>query len=130
MTRFLIPLFLVLSGAGLVAVGIGTLFTPHAFFASSGAILGTGASLMSEIRAPGGLLLASGIVALVAAVRGAMADAALMLVALIYGAFGAGRLVSMAIDGMPSAALNMAAALELLVTGVALIALRQRSEQA
>ena len=120
MMRFATPALLALSGAGLVAVGGGTLFAPHAFFASNGAVLGTGPSLMSEIRAPGAFLLVSGLVASVAAMRLVIARPVLALVALIYGAFGIGRLVSIVLDGMPSASLVTAAALEVLVAATAL----------
>ena len=56
-----------LAMAGLLLLGIGSslLFTPHAFHGSNGIFLGSNPNLLSEIRAPGGLLAANGILALI-----------------------------------------------------------------
>ena len=115
MTPIVTRVFLVVSGAILLAVGIGVLFQPHAFFASNGATLTGEPSLMSEVRAPGGMLLVSGIVVLVGAVWASVSWYGLALSALVYGTFGIARLVSMAFDGMPSDALVAATGVELVL---------------
>jgi hypothetical protein len=52
----LTSIFLTVSGLLLLAIGSTILFVPHAFYASDGIVLGNNPSLLSEIRAPGGLL--------------------------------------------------------------------------
>ncbi len=122
MMRLAIHAFLALSGVILLYVGCSTLVTPHAFFAASGAALGSEPSLMSEVRAPGGMLLVSGVIVALGAFRRDMAGLALGLTALIYATFGVSRLVSVALDGMPSEALVLALAIELGVGALAMAA--------
>lgn len=115
---------LVLSGGVLLAVGPAVLVQPGGF--TSAPTIGASASLMSELRAPGGLLLVAGGFVLWAGLRAERLCAALALSALLYGTFGVSRLLSVALDGVPSAAILGAAAVELLFGGVALAMLVRR----
>ncbi len=117
--RRLWPRFLlVVSGALLFVIGAAVLFSPRAFFAANGVTLGYDPSLLSEIRAPGGLLVGCAIVMLLGAFRSSITRQALFLAAMVYGSYGFSRLVGMAIDGMPSASLVGATAMELIVGGL------------
>lgn len=111
----LTPALLLVSGFTLSVIGAAVLLLPHAFFATSGITLGDDASLMSEIRAPGGLLLASGVVVVLGAFRPAMRRQALIVAAIVYGSFGASRLLAIGIDGVPSEPLLGAMGVEFLL---------------
>ena len=128
MKRSLTPIFLILSGLLLLAIGGTILFMPHAFYGSDGIVLGYDPSLLSEIRAPGGLLAASGIVILTGGFRPRGQSLAVMLTVLVYGAFGFSRLVGLALDGMPSNNLVMATGVELFVAAIGLIILYGQSD--
>ncbi len=109
----------------LSVIGAAILLVPHSFFAESGVTLGRDPSLLSEIRAPGGLLLASGVVVLLGAVWRSIRRRALMLAAIVYGSFGVSRLLSIAIDGMPSESLFGATGIELLLAALCLLSLHR-----
>ena len=78
-------------------------------------------SLLNELKAPAGLLLAAGLFMIGAIFVRGQADTALWLAALIYLSYAGSRFVSMAFDGAPAAGLVQAAALEGVV-GVACLA--------
>ncbi len=110
-------LLLGLSGLILLGVGVSVLFSPVAFFAGNGVTLPGNPSLMSEVRAPGTLLLVTGLLMLTSAVRAVALQAALGWGALVYACYGLGRVLSLFLDGLPSAGLVGAAVLELLLAG-------------
>ncbi len=123
-------IFLSVSGLLLVTIGGTILLVPHAFYASDGIMLGHDPSLLSEIRAPGGLLVASGLFILTGVLRSTVRSPALMLTVLVYGSFGLSRLVGFFLDGMPSNSLVIATAVELFMAGMGLVMLsRQPSVQ-
>lgn len=103
--------------SGLIATGIGgvLLFVPGSLYAASGIELGRNVSLLSEVRAPGGALLASGILILSGAFVARLAFTATVLTTLVYLSYGIARILSMAIDGMPSEALVQATVLEMTI---------------
>ncbi len=107
--------YLVIAGLLLVAIGGAIFLFPHAFHGSNGIELSDNPNLLSEIRAPGGLLLASGMTMLLGAFRQPLRNVALQLSVLIYGSFGVSRLVSMGIDGMPSSSIVAATLVEAVV---------------
>lgn len=121
-------ILLFVAGLILLLVGTGVLVLPHGFYESSGTILGSEPSLLSEIRASGGLLLACGIVVLFAAFRSSIHKQALVLSALVFLAYGVARLASMVIDGMPSTSLVISAGIELLIGALCTIALRRHAQ--
>ena len=111
------------SGVILLLVGAATLLQPHAFFASEGIRLGNAPGLLSEIRAPGGLLIGCAISILLGAFRQTLTQTPLMLSAIVYGSFGLSRLLSIGLDGLPSASLMGATAVELAIGGWCVVSL-------
>ena len=62
------------SGLLLLIIGGAVLFYPVVFAAANGIVLPDAPSLLSEYRAPGGLLIASGVLILLGAVRSVMLE--------------------------------------------------------
>lgn len=122
---------LVLGAAGLTAGGIGLaiLAAPVSFYAGYGIEIGAEPSLLSELRAPGANLAALGAIILVGAVRADWTRISSILGATVFSAFAFGRLVSMALDGAPSSALTGAAAIEIAIGLLCLVALQRGGEE-
>lgn len=114
-------LLLVVSGILLLLIGTMILIFPHSFYASNGVTLGNEASLLSEIRAPGGLLIGCAIILLLGVVRQNMLRSALILSALVYGTFGVARLFSFVIDGLPVTSLIAATFLEIIIGALSVL---------
>ncbi len=112
---------LLVAGALLILVSIFILASPADFYASNSIELGANVSLLNELKAPAGLLLAAGLFMIGAIFVRSHADTALWLAALIYLSYAGSRFVSMAFDGVPATGLVRAAALEGIV-GVACLA--------
>ncbi len=112
--------------AGLTATGVGAAITlaPHAFYASYGIALGSSPDLLSELRAPGANLAGLGVVILAGLVRPAWAPVSALAALVVFLAFPLGRLVSLALDGMPSGPVLGALALELAIAALCLAAFR------
>lgn len=115
MTRPIPRLLLAISGLIGLTIGAAVLFQPHDFMAASGITLGTDPSLLSEVRAPGGLLIAGSLLMLAGAVRPTMMVVGLAMATLLYGTYGLSRLVSIILDGVPSGSLLTATAIELVI---------------
>ena len=111
---------LIISGLVAAAIGAGILFAPVAFYATYGIALGGNASLLNEIRAPGGALLVSGILIISGAFVKKLTFTAVVVSTLLYLSYGLSRVISIAIDGMPVEALVQAAVLEIVI-GVACV---------
>lgn len=116
--------------SGLIATGIGgaILFTPATFFATNGIELGSNISLLSEIRAPGGALLASGILIMSGAFVAKLTFTSTLIFTMIYLCYGISRILSMAIDGMPAEGLVMATVVEIIIGLVGIFALLKYRE--
>jgi hypothetical protein len=112
--------------AGVSALGIGAAITfiPHAFYASYGIALWSDPSLLSELRAPGAGLAALGAVMLAGIVRQSLSEVALVAALVVFLGFPAGRIVGLALDGMPSAGILAALVFELAVAALCLFAFR------
>ena len=112
--------------SGVTAQGIGAfiLIAPHAFYTSYGITLGPDPSLLSELRAPGAGLAALGGVMLAGLFRSAMVQPAIMAALSVFLAFPAGRLVGIAIDGIPSSGIVGALLLELAIAMLCVLAFR------
>lgn len=125
-----IVLKIILFVSGVIGAGIGAaiLFVPDAFHASSGIVLGGNASLLSEIRAPGGALLASGILVLSGAFIGRLAFTSAVVAAILYGSYGLSRLLSISLDGLPHTILLQATALEIALGLICIFALAKYRE--
>ena len=126
MKTWLTVIFLFISGLLLLTIGSTILFVPHTFYASDGITLGHNPSLLSEIRAPGGLLAGSALFILMGVFRSHLRSLALLLTVLVYGSFGLSRLLGLVLDGMPSNNLVMAAVIELTVAVIGLMILFYR----
>lgn len=107
----------VLGVAGVIAagVGFGVLFVPHGFHATAGIMLGDDANLLNEMRAPGGMVLVSGLFMLAAALRASLAGVGLLLASVLYLSFGLSRGVSVVLDGVPGGAMVQILVLELVI---------------
>ncbi len=115
--------------AGLTAFAIGAfiLFAPHTFYASYGIALGRDPNLLSELRAPGAGLAAFGGLMLAGVIRAAWTPVALVAALTVYLAFPVGRIVSLALDGMPSGSVIVALAIEVVIAGLCLVAFGRRN---
>ncbi len=118
-----LKVILVISGLIGVAVGGAILLTPVAFHATSGIELGGNISLLNEIRAPGGALLASGILIISGAFLTELTFTSIVLSTLLYLSYGSSRIISMMADGKPAETLIQAAVLEIIIGLVCAFAL-------
>lgn len=112
---------LLVAGSLLILVGTFIIASPADFYASNSIELGANVSLLNELKAPAGLLLAAGLFMIGAIFVRNQADTALWLAALIFLSYAGSRFVSMVYDGVPAAGLVQAAALEGIV-GLACLA--------
>lgn len=117
--------------AGITSFGIGAfiLLAPHAFYASYGITVGTDASLLSELRAPGAGLAAFGGIMLAGIVRPALASAAMVSALTVFLAFPFGRVVGLVLDGTPSANILGALGLEVAIAAVCVFAFAPRRQR-
>jgi hypothetical protein len=122
MSRALIRVFLGVSGALLLVTGLAVLFDPLSLLGIEVSALSGIASLLSELRSPGLLLIICAGVSFAGAFRPRYAATALVLSALLYGSFGVSRLVSLVIDGTPSTSILAAMAIELIAGLLAVLA--------
>ncbi len=114
---------LFISGLMLIGFGGAILFMPVAMAAISGIELGGNISLLNETRAPGGALLASGILVMSGAFVAKLTFTSVVVSTLVYLSYGLSRILSMAIDGMPAEGLVQVAVLEIVVGLVCVFAL-------
>ncbi len=103
--------------AGLIIAGIGgaELFTPVGFHATSGIALGDDINLMNEMRAPGGALLALGLLIIAGAFIPVLTFTAIIVATMLYLSYGFSRVLSIAVDGMPDTTLLQATGLEIAI---------------
>ncbi|WP_298432572.1 DUF4345 domain-containing protein [uncultured Jannaschia sp.] len=108
---------LALGTAGIVATAIGAALTmaPAAFLAGSGIVVGPDPALLSELRAPGAGLAVLGLVMLSGLRDAAMRPTALVAAAIVYVGYPLGRLVGIAIDGLPPAEILAALTAEIAI---------------
>lgn len=123
MIRTLDSITLILSGALASAIGAALLATPKAFFELSNISLPDDPGMMSEIRAPGALLLALGGKILLGLSGKSRAREAMTISAVLYLSYGAARLASIVLDGVPEAGLLAAMGIEF---GLGFLALDRR----
>lgn len=116
--------------AGLVAAVIGAeiLFMPRVFYTGYGVELGGNLSLLNEMKASGGVLLASGILIMAGAFIIKLRFTATLVSTLIYLSYGLSRVMSIGIDGMPDGGLIQAAFMEIMLGLVSFFALLKYRE--
>ena len=119
-----------LSGIAALVIGASILIVPQAFYASYGIALGHDASLLSELRAPGASLAAFGALMLLGIRIRAFLPTSIAAALTVFTAFPAGRLVSLALDGLPSGGIIAALVIELGIAGLCLAAFRRRMGRA
>ena len=119
------PWLLGLTATLVLAIGGALLLAPHAMHRGNGVDLGSHASLLSEIRAPAGALVAFGFLMLGATLRRTWRLLALRAGGLLLLSYGLARLVSIALDGWPSIVLVAAMVVELLAGAALLLAARR-----
>ena len=120
---------LFISGFIASAIGATILFSPGSFYASYDLALGDNVSLLNEIRASGGALLATGLLIMSGAFVDKMAFTAAVVSTLLYLSYGLSRIISIAIDGMPVEGLLQATVLEIVIGLACIFALIQYSEK-
>ncbi len=118
------PLNSLLFVSGLIGICIGAaiLIIPAVFHSSNGIDLGNNVNLLSEVRAPGGALLACGILIILGVFIQKLTFTSLVVSATLYLSYGLSRLLSMSLDGMPSQELLLVTGLELVFGVLAVLA--------
>ena len=111
--------------SGIIGLGIGLalLLTPITFEASAGIHLDNNASLLSEIRAPGGTLILGGIFTIIGAFNLKITFSALFISGLFHTGYGVARVVGILFDGLPHQTLILAMCVELTVGVLSIMAL-------
>ncbi|NVJ20820.1 DUF4345 domain-containing protein [Myxococcus sp. AM011] len=110
----------VLLVAGVIGslIGAPLLFIPKVFHGWSGIDLGGQVSLLSEVRAPGGALLACGLVIMAGAVWTRLTFTSLVVSTTLYLSYGVSRILSLALDGEPAPELVAAMVAELVIGAI------------
>lgn len=113
-----------LGTSGIIALAIGSfiLFAPHAFYSSYGIVLGQDPNLLSELRAPGAGLTAFAVIMLLGVVRTAIVPVSVVVALTVYIAFPVGRIVGLAMDGIPSGSVLGALGIEIVIACLLLVA--------
>ena len=106
---------LLISGSIAVGIGAGILFAPEAFYAANNIQLAHDINLLSEIRAPGGALLACGVLIISGSFVPWLAFSATLVSSLMYISYGLSRILAMAIDGIPAQSLIIVCVLEMAI---------------
>lgn len=125
----LVQLTLITAGALTGLIGLGILLMPDAFYASYGITVPESASLRSELKTLGTLLMLAGCLMLAGVVKPSLQGTALIVATGTYTALVAGRLLGLIVDGVPSTGILAAWAVEaalLLVIIIAGVAARAR----
>ncbi len=129
MTHWLSKLILGFSGLVLLVIGVALLLDPLGFAASNGALLPNDASVLSEVRAPGGLLTVVGLLMLACLFSARHLPTGLWAGGVVYCSYGSARLLGLLIDGMPSSTLVQAMTVEWII-GLACFAAAARRSMA
>ena len=108
-------LLLFVAGTLLVLVAAMIMTSPIDFYASNSIDLGSNVSLLNELKAPAGFLLAAGLFIIGAIFVRGLGESALILATMVYLSYAGARFASMVFDGVPAAGLVQAAALESVV---------------
>lgn len=118
----IVRLTLVTAGALTAIIGAGILLVPDAFYASYQITVPDSASLRSELKTMGTLLLLAGCLMLVGAVKKPLQATAFIVASGTYTALVAGRMLSLIVDGIPSSGILAAWAVEAVLLLLIIIA--------
>ncbi len=116
------------SGAILVAIGSSIMLAPKFFLATSEAMVEHDPNLMSEVTAPSGLLVVTGVFMMLSAIKLRLANLGLIYGGLVYGSYAISRLISMQLHGVPSDTLVVVTWFELGIAAM-LLGLRLKGRQ-
>ena len=96
-----------LTGFGLVLglIGAALMLSPQAFLATSEVIVDSDPGLMSELAAPGAVLLLAATFMILGAFKPSYSNLGLVLGTAVYGSYGVGRVISAVFHGVPSQSL-------------------------
>lgn len=110
---------------GWVAVLIGgfIVLDPVSLLSPYGLQTELSAGLLSELRAPGGLLFACGLLIVRSALNSDYYERGLQTSVLVYGSYGVVRLLAFALDGQPPMEILAATGIELVLCGLSLLAM-------
>ena len=125
----LVQLTLLAAGVLTGLIGMGILLMPDAFYATYRITVPESASLRSELKTLGTILLLAGGLMVTGVVKPALQTTALIVASLTYTALVAGRMLGLIVDGMPSTGILAAWAVEaalLLLIVIAGVAARAR----
>ena len=106
----------------LVIFGGWRLVYPFGFYTFSGLQLSDDAGLLSEVRGAGGIIMFSGLVVGLGAFRHAWSRTSVVLAAVVFLSLVVGRLMGIALDGLPGAEVIQGMAIELVFGVLALFA--------
>ncbi len=120
---------LIVSGTLLIVIGVSIFLSPDEFYSSSNIDIGANVSLLNELKASAGFLLAAGLFINYSVFVKTYRDVALRLTVLIYLSYAGARAVSMVADGIPASGLVLATALEAAIgLGCLLVLLINRTQ--
>ena len=111
----IVKAILIISGLILMIIGTATLFAPVAFLGTTGIDLGGQINLLSEIRAPGAALLASGLIILLGAFVTRLTSTSAVISTLLFLSYSIGRILSIVIDGQPAQSIMGATVIEMIL---------------
>ncbi|WNJ20508.1 DUF4345 domain-containing protein [Pontibacter sp. G13] len=107
--------YLIISGLLLSFIGGATLLMPVEMKASAGIDIASNISVINDVRAASAMILGVAILSLVGAFNPKLTFSATLSTILLFLSLGAGRVISILIDGMPVEGLLGATGLELVL---------------
>jgi hypothetical protein len=113
--------YLFIVGAMMSVIGSLTAFNPINTKLSEGIDLAGNASALNDVRAFGMLLIASGMLFLTGAIKASVRTTASIWAILLFLSVGAGRLLGIMLDGMPSDGMVKATVLEFVIGALGLV---------
>jgi len=111
----ILKITLFVAGALLILIGVQITLSPIDFYAGTGIELTQNVSLVNEIKASAGFLLAAGVIILAGIFVRQLTYTAILLAATLYLSYAGSRLASMLFDGIPVTGLIQATILEMVV---------------
>lgn len=116
-----------LNGWVAVLIGIFVILKPIAMLSPYGLQSELSNSLLSELKAPGGLLLVCGLAIVHSAMIPNLRERGLYLSIMVYGSYAAGRLLSIIVDGFPQMEILIALTIEAMLCGLSIAVLRSQN---
>ncbi|CAL2085848.1 DUF4345 domain-containing protein [Tenacibaculum sp. 190524A02b] len=117
----ILKIYLFISGLILTAVGILTTFNPITIKANEGIEIAGNASALNDVRSFGMLLLVTALLLFLGSFKSSLRKSATIFSSLLFLSLGAGRILSIILDGMPSSGMVKATGLEVILGLVGLV---------